>query len=444
MDFESIGLQVPTILLPRNGVDMTKWAVVACDQYTAEEEYWQRARKFIGDAPSTLNIILPEVYLESADKEERIRNINNKMGEYVEGGVLTPQEPGFILVDRKTPSTKSRKGLVVALDLERYDYSKGSQTLIRATEGTIVERLPPRVRIRENAAIELPHIMVLIDDPKKTVIEPLFKKKLKKAYDFDLMAGSGHIRGLRVTDEKLLEGIAEKLGKLADQKTFDKKYKVSGKGVLLYAMGDGNHSLATAKAIWERLKENASDKKAVMNHPARYALVELVNVHDKGLEFEPIHRVVFGVDVEDMLKAMESYYKAEGSQFTSERFNSQAKMRKELKKAKKGVHAISFVAGKEYGILYIKKPKLNLEVGTLQTFLDKYLKEKCLKVDYIHGDEVVTTLGAKTGNIGFLLPAMSKHELFRTVILDGALPRKTFSMGHAPDKRFYIECRKIV
>ncbi len=435
MLFEDIGLKVPEILLPKQGIDMTKWTVVACDQYTSEPEYWQKVKEYIGDSPSTLNIIYPEVYLEESEHEaqQRIENINSIMEDYLNNDVFQNVK-GFILVDRKTSQVESRKGLIVALDLEKYDYSKGSQTLIRATEKTIVERLPPRIKIRENAPIESPHIMVLIDDPEKTVLEPLFEKNLEKAYDFELMMDSGHIKGYKIEDENTLKEVAEKLSKIADLENFNNKYQVSDKGVLLFAMGDGNHSLATAKAIWEEKKKQG----ASMKDPARFALVELVNVHDSGLEFEPIHRVVFNVDYNNMLENMKKYYEEQGCEFSYDLYEEKQEIKPE-----ENTHMIHFVAGDKLGKIKIKNPIFNLEVGTLQAFLDHYLKRKESNIDYIHGEDVVKDLGKKQDNMGFFLPPMSKHELFKTVIVDGALPRKTFSMGEADEKRFYLECRKI-
>jgi uncharacterized protein (DUF1015 family) len=439
--FKDIGLKVPNILLPNKDIDYTKWAVVACDQYTSEPDYWNEVERIVGDSPSTLKIIFPEIYLEADDAEKRILNINNTMEEYVAKNILEELGDGFILVDRKTSQAESRKGLIVALDLEEYDYTKGSSSLIRATEGTIIDRLPPRIKVRENALIESPHIMVLIDDPEKTVIEPLFNKKLEKIYDFELMQNSGHLKGYKVTDTELIEEIATKLSDLADKKAFEEKYNAKDKAVLLYAMGDGNHSFATAKAIWEKKKESADNKDEIMNDPARFALVELVNIHDSGLEFEAIHRVVFDIEIDDMLRKMKTFYEKSGSEFSFFAKDNCGKLNApEIDDA----HVISFITNKWSGYIIIKKPNLTLEVATLQSFLDEYLKEKeNSKIDYIHGDDVVTKLGSESDNVGFYLPAISKHSLFKTIIFDGALPRKTFSMGEADEKRFYLECRKI-
>lgn len=440
-NFHNIALQIPSILLPKKGTDMSKWAVVACDQYTSQPEYWSDVRAITAGLPTTLNVTFPEVYLEDSDADDRIEDINATMKDYLDSGELNEMEPGFILVDRKTSQVESRKGLVVALDLDQYDFSKGSSSLIRATEGTIIDRLPPRIKVRENAEIELPHIMVLIDDPEKTVIEPLFETCKESVYDFELMKESGHLKGFKVSSESAVQQVTENLAKLAEKETFETKYDAKGEPVLLYAMGDGNHSFATAKAIWEKLKEEATDKDAIMSDPARYALVELVNVHDEGLQFEAIYRVVFNVEVDDMLAKMKTFYENQGSEFSFVARDNKGKPgNMEIENA----HVIPFVTVKWSGHLIIQNPKLTLEVATLQAFLDVYLAENVeAKVDYIHGDDVVTELGSKEGNVGFYLPAISKHDLFKTIVFDGALPRKTFSMGEADEKRFYLECRKI-
>ena len=395
-----------------------------------------------GESPSSLNLILPEVYLESDEEEKIIEDINKNMADYVDNGTLENRGKGFVLLDRKTCNASSRKGLVVALDLEKYDYSKGSKTLIRATEGTIVDRLPPRIKVRQNASIELPHIMVLIDDPEKTVIEPLFAKNPEKIYDIDLMKDSGHISGYMIDDEETINEIAEKLTALTEPSLFQSKYAVVDDSPLLYAMGDGNHSLATAKAIWEKIKEDATDKTSVMDNPARYALVELVNLHDGGLEFEAIFRAIFNIDPSDMLDKMKKFYADQNSEVTINEFDS-------IDAAKKysgstGSHIFQFITENRYGAIEVTNPNLTLETATLQNFIDTYLQDNSeASVDYIHGEDVTEELGKKPGNIGFLLPSISKHSLFKTIICDGALPRKTFSMGEASEKRFYIECRKI-
>jgi hypothetical protein len=434
--YDDIGIQIPQIYLPRKGTNLTKWAVIACDQFTSEPEYWQEVEKLVGKAPSTYNLVLPEVFLEKPGEEARIKFIQDKMRYYLQNKFLEPHE-GLIYVER-TVDGKTRRGLMLCLDLERYDFTKGSTSLIRATEGTIVERLPPRMKIRTGAALELPHILVLIDDPLRTVLEPLAaaKSNLEKLYDFDLMLGSGHLTGYAV-NEALEAQVVASLRGLADPEAFAAKYGFSqDKPVLLFAMGDGNHSLATAKAVWERMKPEVG-----LDHPTRYALIELENVHDEGLEFEPIHRVLFGLK-RDIFAALKGHF---GTNFTYTPVAGTEEMIKAVDNALGPRQAIGLVGGgRDFGLLEIANPSSNLPVGTLQAFLDPFINEGGAdKIDYVHGGEIVCKLGAQPGNAGFCVPGMDKSELFKTVILDGALPRKTFSMGEAREKRFYMEARKI-
>lgn len=445
--FAKLAIQIPQVLLPKAGVDYGKWAVIACDQYTSEPEYWKKVESIVAGAPSTLSLIFPEVNLEQADKELSVEKINTAMSQYLNDGTLVEQAPGFVLVDRSTKDTVSRKGLMVALDLEAYSFDKSSQTLIRATEGTVMDRLPPRIKIRENAPVEVPHIMVLIDDPQKTVIEPLFNEDLPVLYDTDLMLGGGHVKGYHVTEPRLWEQIAQALEALAEPSGFKQKYHLTSiqeQPVMLYAMGDGNHSFATAKAIWEKLKAEATDKQAIMNHPARYGLVELVNIHDSGLNFEPIHRVLFNVDASQVLASMDQFFQQKGTKVELEVANNAEDALKNTQGTQGQDQALPFISTVKSGSAILVQPKLNLPVANLQQFIDSYLEENPkVKVDYIHGRDAVVGLGQKPGNMGFYLPPMAKSELFRTVILDGALPRKTFSMGEADEKRYYLECRKI-
>ena len=442
MNFPAIGLQVPKILLPKNGVDMRRWAVIACDQYTSNEDYWQQLNAETADSPSTLKLIFPEVYLEDADGGDRITAINRTMESYLADGTLSEQPPGLILVDRKTSEVESRKGLMVALDLEQYDYNKGATSLIRATEGTILDRLPPRIKVRENAPIELPHIMVLIDDPERSVIEPLFDSNPEPLYDFELLAGGGHLKGYRIDRPQQIEQVSKALTKLADPQNYRDRYQVEGE-VMLYAMGDGNHSFATAKAIWEKLKKEAVDKEAIMEHPARYALVELINLHDRGLEFEAIHRVLFNINPAHLLQEMERWFNPRGEGFTYTPCATLAAAQTLAAAPHAGQGFCAILAGR-YGYCQLKNPQLTLDVASLQSFLDDYLAgQPSARIDYIHGEEAVSSLGNHANNAGFYLPAISKNNFFRTIIIDGALPRKTFSMGEADEKRFYLECRKI-
>ena len=396
------------ILLP-NVSDMTKWSVVACDQYTGEPGYWRDTEKIVGDAPSTLRLTLPEIYLEEPDVSERIAEIDNNIESYLESGVFREYKNAMIYTRRIQSDGKLREGIVGAVDLEQYDYRRGSSSPIRATEATVAERIPPRLKIRENASCELPHIMILIDDPAKTVIEPLGGKSLSKLYDFKLMQGGGSISGY-LLDDNAIDGVDNAL------------YELSKKSPMLFAMGDGNHSLATAKEHYEKLKRENSDKD-MSNHPARYALCEIVNLHSPALEFEAIHRIVTGVNVgglmDEMMAALD--------------------LREDVSKQKIGI-----VVNGEVKDMYVHNPLSKLAVGSLQTFLDGYIAAHGGKIDYIHGADVLKNLAKGNDSVGFLLEPMQKSELFGAVIADGALPRKTFSMGHAADKRYYLEARKIV
>ncbi|MGD0751427.1 MAG: DUF1015 domain-containing protein [Anaerolineales bacterium] len=438
-NINDIGIQIPQIYLPEDGTDLAKWAVIACDQFTSQPDYWQKAEELVGKAPSTLRLILPEVFLDKPGEVVRIKHIHSSMQAYLDKGIIQPRE-GLIYVERSVAG-KTRKGILLCLDLERYDYTKESTSLIRATEGTIVERLPARMKIRQGAALELPHILVLIDDPMRTVIEPLTlaKPSLDKLYDFELMLGSGHLCGYAVSEAQEAQIVAS-LRRLAQPEVFAAKYGISiEKPVLLFAMGDGNHSLATAKAVWEKMKPQVG-----MDHPARYALVEIENVHDEGLEFEPIHRVLFGLK-RNIYAALQQYY---GANFSHTPVTNAQKMIEQVDHASGSKQAIGIISDggwASFGVVEISQPASNLPVGTLQVFLDAFLKDGGAdKIDYVHGEEVVCKLGAEPGNAGFYVPGMNKSDLFKTVILDGALPRKTFSMGEAREKRFYMEVRKIM
>jgi hypothetical protein len=434
--FDSIGLAVPEFYLPRPGIDLSRWAVIACDQFTSEQEYWDEVQKIVGDAPSTYHITLPEVYLGKPQEAERLASVNATMDRYLEQAILRPHE-GFVYIER-TVAGKTRRGLLVCLDLEKYDYNKNSTSLIRATEGTILDRLPPRIKIREHASLELPHILVLIDDPQDSVIGSFtrIKKDLHPLYDFDLMLGSGHLSGWLVDDASQMNNVAENIARLGDITVYRSKYDLpDARDVLLYAMGDGNHSLATAKAIWEKNKTTVG-----MDHPSRYALVELENVHDAGLEFEPIHRVVFDIR-SNLENALRKYF---GQSISFLPSIDMDEMKTIVNGSTTANQRFGLITGGKLMVVQLHRPALNLPVGNLQAFLDQFIKSGGAgSLDYVHGDEAVTNLGKLEGNAGLYLPGMHKSELFKTVILDGALPRKTFSMGEAKEKRFYLEARKI-
>lgn len=435
-NYSTLGVQIPDILLPKPGVDLSRWAVIACDQFSSEPEYWQEVEQITSGDPSTFHMILPEVILGTSAEAPRVQSTQQTMREYLATDLFETRE-GLILVERHALG-KTRRGVMLALDLEKYDYQKGSRTLIRATEGTILDRLPPRIRIREGAPLELPHILVLIDDPNRTVIEPLFDhaRHLPVAYDFDLMLGSGHLTGYHVNQETLEQQLILSLESLADPAQFRQRYDLTkDEPVLLFAMGDGNHSFATAKAIWEKMKGSVPP-----DHPARYALVEIENVHDEGLEFEPIHRVLFGIK-EPLTEALTRKL---GGDFSIRTMDSFEDIQRIMNDETGNAQNVGCVDTTGWKLITFRKPSSNLAVGSLQTFLDAWQKEGGFeKIDYVHGTEPVARLGAREGNLGFFLPPMKKTDLFKTVILDGALPRKTFSMGEAKEKRFYLECRRI-
>lgn len=414
--------QPADIYLPKKGTDLKKWSVIACDQYTSEPEYWNEVEKEVGNAPSTYNLILPECFLGKYDTQKRIKKINENMENILKSDIFDEYKNAYIYVERLQTDGIVRKGIVGKIDLEKYDFNKGSTSEVRATEKTVIERIPPRVKIREGAPLELPHIMILIDDPKNTVIEPVKKDDCNIIYDFDLMQGGGHLTGYLLNDSEK-ERVDSALSALSDAEAFEKKYSLpAGTPPLVFAMGDGNHSLATAKTFYENLKK-ANPGKDLSNHPARYALVEIVNLHSNALCFEAIHRLVQNTDKSDFIHKMKEYLN--------------------LSEDKKADQCFELVDGNKKTKYYINSPKSNITVGSIQDFLDKYLKENGGDCDYIHGSKNLETLCKKTGGLGILLPAMKKEELFPTVIKDGALPRKTFSMGHADDKRFYMEARKI-
>lgn len=416
-----ISVKVPDILLPNKSVDMSKWAVVACDQYTSEPEYWEGVKKATEGSPSALNVIFPEVYL-SKDNAPIIESINKTMYEYLDTGILQSIGEGFVLIERSTPITPKRLGLVMAVDLEDYSFVREDKANIRATEGTVVERIPPRVKIREHAPIELPHIMLLIDDRNKSVIEPLYENrdKLAKLYDFDLNMNGGHLRGWHVTDTAPVE---KALAKLLDEDVLKEKYGSTDE-VMLFAVGDGNHSLATAKACWNNLKATLSAEEQ-KNHPARYALVEVMNLHDEGLEFEPIFRSVFNVDTADFLDGLYKAVKDSGLKCDYKCYTYTTKDgRKDL----------------------MLPSNAAVAVGLVQDFIDAYIKSHAgSEVDYVHGeDSLKQVTDAAPNRVAITLPPLAKNDLFDYVLKVGAFPRKTFSMGEAFEKRYYVEARKII
>lgn len=421
--FANLPFKPADILLPKD-CDLNKWSVVACDQYTSQPEYWARVAQYVGNEPSALHLILPESCLEGPNVDQDISEINLTMARYLKEGRFKAFSDSVFYVERKLDCGKIRRGLIGMVDLEQYDYEPGSPALIRATEGTVLSRIPPRVAVRKNAPVELPHIMLLVDDPNKTVIEPMADGtgEMEQVYDFELMERGGHITGWKLNEDQM-ERTAAALAALADPVAFNTHYGTKDLSVLLFAVGDGNHSLATAKESYERQKKLTAPEQWA-NIPARYALAELGNLHDESLEFEPIHRVIFGVEPEHLLSDLIAAYP--GAHYGPGEG-----------------HVLEYVYSGKEGCVTVPNPRAQLPVGTLQTFLDEYLKKAGGRIDYIHGDDVARGLALQPKSIGFLLPAMGKDELFPTVIHDGVLPRKTFSMGEAHDKRFYLEARKI-
>ncbi len=412
----ALGFAPTDILLPRDGVE--RWAVIACDQYSSQPDYWEKADELVGENPSTLRLILPEAYLDCPDIAERQNACAQAMERYLHGDVFTTAKDSLIYVERSTPYAPLRRGLVGALDLELYDYTPGATSPIRATEGTILHRLPPRMAVRRRAALECPHIMVLIDDPAAAVIEPLTAAKdtMEKLYEGDLMLNGGRIAGWRVGQAQW-GGIADALEKLMKR------------GGMTFAVGDGNHSLATAKACWEEIKPGLTPEQ-LENHPARWALVELVNVHDAGLVFHPIHRVAFHVDPAALLASLLWHMNERGWQAALG--------------AQDAPQTIQYVSEGGNGVIGIQSSPHPMAVGTLQAALDAVLQEiPGATLDYVHGDDAARALGAHSGNMAFLLSALDKGSLFPMVEQLGALPRKAFSMGEADEKRFYLECRAI-
>ena len=404
------------ILVPKN-VDMEKWAVIACDQFTSQPEYWERVEETVGEAPSTLKLIFPEAKL-GEESSELVSDIRNTMEAYMNEQVFEEHPDAFIYVERTLLDGSVRKGIVGAINLEEYDYSPHSQSAIRATEKTVVERIPPRKIIRENAMLELPHILLFSDDEKDIMCGYLesVKEELPLLYSFDLMEEGGHIEGRLVSGEK----VSTFLGKLEAYLDFIQyKYANSKKTPMMFAVADGNHSLATAKACFEdiRLKNPGKDLK---DHPARFALVEMVNIHDEAQKFEPIHRIVKNVDVNALLGALILDSCAEEG------------------------YPIKWYSGEKHGTIYLDPERGQLPIGILQNFLDEYLSVHLGVIDYIHGEDVVKNLAKEPNAIGFALPVIEKDKFFKGIIEDGVLPRKTFSTGHAQEKRYYLEARKIV
>lgn len=406
----------PTNILIPNVEELEKWSVIACDQFTSQPEYWERVEAYIGEAPSTLKLILPETRLGKAS-ENTVADIIETMQQYLAEGMFTEYQDSFVYVERTVLDGNIRKGIVGAINLEEYDYLPESQSSIRATEKTVVERIPPRKHIRENAILELPHILLFSDDEKDMLCGYLesVKEELPIVYDFDLMEKGGHITG-RLVEGNAAANFLERLEAYGDH--IQQKYADSKKVPMMFAVGDGNHSLATAKACYEDIKLK-NPGKDLSDHPARFALVEIVNIHDEAQKFEPIHRVVKNTDARALLEALKLTTCAEEG------------------------YPVKWYSGEESGTVTLNSAKGELPIGILQTFLDEYLSVHLGVIDYIHGEEVLQELSKEANAIGFALPAIEKEKFFKGIIEDGVFPRKTFSTGHAREKRYYLEARKI-
>lgn len=426
----SLSLDTGDILLPKEGIDYGKWAVVACDQFTSQRDYWKKVEEITKDVPSTIHLIYPECYLEDGNKEKIIDEINSSMKSYLEKDIFTCYKDSFILVERST-SAGVRHGLVASLDLESYSYEKDSRSLIRATEGTILSRIPPRKEIRKNALLELPHIMVLISDSRKSIIERLAAKKdsLPCVYDTELMLGGGHIRGYLVNSDEDIGIVADGLQFLYDR--LDKS------NPLLYAMGDGNHSLATAKSLYEDLKQSIGPEKA-KQHPSRWALVEIENIFDPALTFEAIHRVFFNTDEDTVAQKIRSYC----SSVETEAVPSLAVLRQRINVNDGKIH-FGLISGSRRTAWTVTSDRYSLGASIIQACIDSLLEEGRTNVDYIHGAEVTERIASEEGNTGIIMSEISKETFFDDIIKDGAFPRKTFSIGHAEEKRYYMEGRRI-
>ena len=398
-------VKATNVLLPNENADLFKYSCVACDQFTGDKEYWQKVDELSKDAFSTYNLTFPEIYL-SQDNSERIKKINENMVTYLEQGLFREINDAIIYIERTLNNGKVRRGIVLACDLEEYEYKKGTKSLIRPTEGTIEDRLPPRVKIRENAPLELPHIMLLVNDEEKLLIEKIDKSNLTLLYETDLMQNGGSIKGWLVNKNE-------------QNRIFETLLKTDckdGDNVIRLAVGDGNHSLATAKKCWENLKSTLSESEK-LTHPARYALCEIVNLHDEALDFEPIHRVLYDINVEDFISILNDNFQENGQKIT--------------------------VITKDFQKDFYISPSHYLTVGSIQNIIDLYLSENGGTVDYIHEPDQVIKNAQAENSVGILIPSLEKSDLFPAVLKNGALPRKTFSMGMGIDKRYYFEARKI-
>lgn len=400
------GIFRPSEILVPEGLDMEAWSVIACDQFTSEPEYWDRVKARTEGIPSTFHMIMPEAYLNEVPAVHMAQMTSEAMERYLNGEVFRTLPQSYIYVEREVTGGAIRRGIVGMLDLEAYDFLRGSETPVRASERTVAERLPARTLIREGAALELPHTLVLIDDPERNIIEPLTdEEKGEPLYDFDLMEGGGHIKGWQIAGER-----AERL-----EKAFDKLTERE----LAYVIGDGNHSLAAAKELWNKIRAGLTEEERE-THPARFALCEVENVYDEGVVFEPIHRIIFNAEPEKLLELMR--HKLESPE---------------------GRAVVPVVGGERREAIHVRGRSFGAMIDAMQDVLEEYESDYECLIDYIHDDESLISLTSEEGAVGFMMPVMDKSELFNTVLKHGVFPKKSFSIGHAKDKRYYLECRRI-
>ena len=400
------------ILIPKT--DMHAWSVVACDQFTSEPEYWEKVYATVGDKPSALRLILPEAELGIKDPEAESKRINETMAEYLSDGIFKEYKDSYVYVERRLEGGMLRRGIVGAFDLEAYDWAEGTHTPIRATEYTVEDRLPPRVKVREKALLEMPHIMIFIDDPDDAVLGAA--EKGERLYDFELMQRGGHISGWVVKADKALENAVEKL---ADARELTKKY-ADASDPMIFAMGDGNHSLAAAKKHWENVKAQLPENEWE-GCPARYALAELVNIHDEAISFEPIHKVIFDTEPESFI--------IEARRFFADRTGEG--------------RSITLITGAGSETISVSGMTIGELIGSCEDFCKAFITRYGGRIDYIHGDSECITLSERKNCAGILLPRMEKSDLFKSVMSSGPFPKKSFSIGHGNDKRYYLECRRI-
>jgi hypothetical protein len=428
---EKLGIAIPEILLPKTSINLKKWSVIACDQFTQNLRYWTDTEDFVGDAPSTLRLILPEIFLSQPGKDERIKNIHETMGHYLQNRVLMRPKLGMMYLERCTPYRKLRRGLLAAVDLEQYDWKQDAKTLIRATEGTVEERLPPRMAIRRNAPLECPHIILLVDDEADALLSGLadFVKDSPPEYQTSLTAG-GITAWLLDKDTHWnyaadrFEELTKKAGNTHRGKPF------------LFAVGDGNHSLASAKAVWEEYKAQRPKDRWVMYHPCRYALVEIENIYDPGIVFEPIHRLMLGANIDEIKSLVKKL-----PECTRRPIRTREELCALVGDSSSDSARLGLIAGTEYVLAEFRADRLVTD--HLQPLLDEFLagKGSGYSIDYIHGQNAL--FARNSPGVGVLLPPVSKSGLFKTIVRRGPLPRKSFSMGEAEEKRFYLECRQL-